>query len=222
MEIALLLNNALEHRREEHQVDQLRIELRTAAGSDDVRGSARVPGVPVTTTVRDGVKGIGECDDAGGERNAPTLQPPRIPVAVPVLVMREHTRGKLWIEGHEWRQHLRAARGVGRDGLPLARRQVSVVVNDVEQRFVNLADVVKERDALDGASLVVVELRGLGECNGIGGNTTHVGAGLRVVRVDGIEQRFKCGGGETLGGLTAATLLNKEHSDGRSGGEGDG
>ena len=92
-----------------------------------------------------------------------------------------------------------------------AGRERVVVVDDVEERLVDLADVVKERDALDArCTRARRELGGVGEDERVGGDAAHVRAGLGVVRVDGVEQRFECGGGETLGGSAGLLASNED------------
>ena len=87
-----------------------------------------------------------------------------------------------------------------RDGAPLRGGERVLVVDDVEERLVDLADVVEERDALDALALVLGEVGRVGEDERVGGDAAHVRAGFRVVGVDGVEQRLERGGGEPLGG----------------------
>jgi hypothetical protein len=71
-------------------------------------------------------------------------------------------------------------------------------VNDIEQRLVDLADVVKERNAFDGALVVFIELRSIGDDERTRGDPAHVHACDRVVGFDGVEERLEAGTGETL------------------------
>ena len=83
-------------------------------------------------------------------------------------------------------------------------------MNDVEQRLVDLADIVEERDALDVAERALVEVGGIGEDECITSDAADVRAGFCVVRVDRAQQRFEHGGGETLGSEAALALADEQ------------
>jgi len=70
------------------------------------------------------------------------------------------------------------------DGVAFRRRQVRVVVNDVEERFVDLANIVEERDSLDVSERPLVDIGGLGENERITSDAADVSAGLCVVGID--------------------------------------
>ena len=74
------------------------------------------------------------------------------------------------------------------------------------KRFVDLADVVKERDALDGALLRLVEPGRVGDDERAGRDAADVHPRLRVVRLDGVEQRLERRRGEALEALLAVAL----------------
>ena len=90
-------------------------------------------------------------DDARRERNAPSLEPARVAGAVPALVVREHAVGELGIEATSGASTSAPRCGCVAIALALGGRERLVVVDDVEERLVDLPDVVEERDALDGA-----------------------------------------------------------------------
>ena len=140
-------------------------------------------------------------DDARRERNAASLEPARIALPVPALVVREHAVGEIGIEAMQRLEHVGARGGVRGDGSTIGGGELLVVVDDVEERFVDLSDVVEERDALDALALVLRELGGVAEDERIGRDAPDVGAGLGIVGVDGVEQRFERRGGEPLGRL---------------------
>jgi len=102
-------------------------------------------------------------------------------------MVTEHAFSQLRIERCQRSEDRGAASRVGCDGASLRRREVRVLVDNVEQRLVNLADVMKERDALDDLSLVFVELRRVREHERICCNSANVSTRVCVVRVDGIE-----------------------------------
>ena len=64
------------------------------------------------------------------------------------------------------------------DRLPIGRAELVMIVNDVEQRFVDLADVVKQRDALDGVAALVVEPGRFGDDQRVGCDATDVLSGF--------------------------------------------
>jgi hypothetical protein len=128
-------------------------------------------------------------------------------------VVREHAVRELGIEGCERCKHFGAALGMYRDGASLFGRERGCIVNDVEEGFVDLADIMEERDAFDGTSLVIIEVRGFGNDERVGCDAANVRSRLRVIRVDGVEQRFQGGGSESFRRGTAPSLVN-EHGAG--------
>jgi 5'-deoxynucleotidase YfbR-like HD superfamily hydrolase len=90
------------------------------------------------------------------------------------------------------------------DGAPFGRRQVRVLVNDVEERFVNFADVVKESDALDDLLFMFVEISGIRDDERVHGDASDMRASLSVVRVDGIEKGFHACRRKPFGGFATA------------------
>ena len=107
---------------------------------------------------------------------------------------------------------------MGVDRPPLGRGEPGVVVHDVEQRLVDLADVVKERHPLDRALRMLVEVGGVGDDQRVGRHPAHVHAGVGIVGLDGVEQRLERCAGEPLHGLAGAALANHERSAGGGGG----
>jgi hypothetical protein len=135
--------------------------------------------------------------------------------------MGKDTCGELRVERCDRREHVGATLRMRSDRPPLGACQMRVLVNDVEQRFVNLSDIVEERDAFNDTLLVGVELRGVGNDQGIRGDATYVRAGLCVVRVDRVEQRFETGSGKSLGRLSAPafTYEHRTAKDASDGGQ---
>ena len=221
-EAAPRVADALEYRRQEHEVHELGIELRAASRFDDGGRGGRLSTVAISAAVSDRVVGVGERDDARGERDLFAAEPARITMSIPSLVMGEDSLGEC---GIEWRERLEdlsaearmlgdfAARGVAEPGL---------FVDDVEECFVNLADVVEERDAFDVAALMRVEARGVGEDQRVLGDAAYVRAGFGIVRVDGVEQGLESRGGESLRGRTSAAFQDVQRARADAGGESDG
>jgi len=72
---------------------------------------------------------------------------------------------------------------------------------------------------------VFVETCGVGENEGVVGHAPHVCAGLRVIGIDGFEERFECCGGESFGTEAACALASGENGgcgDSAGGGDGNG
>ena len=106
---------------------------------------------------------------------------------------------------------------MGRDLLALLGGEGVVVVRDVEQRLVHLADVVKQRHALDARPRVLREAARVGDDERDRGDAADVRAGGRIVRVDRVEQRLERRRGEPFdAGALAARLQVVEP---RAGGE---
>jgi len=217
--LAMGVDDALPDRRQQDEVDELRIELTPALGGDGVGGVLSAPGVPVAPAVRDRVEGVGDRDDARGERDPPSAHPTRVPSTVPPLVVREYAVGELGVEAAQWGEDVGAAARVGGDGPAGFRGELGLVVNDVEERLVDLSDVVEECHALDIPALAFFEARGVGDDQSVRGDAADVGAGLRVVRVDRIEQRLEGRGGEALGRASLPVFTDEGRHDGGGSGE---
>jgi hypothetical protein len=109
---------------------------------------------------------------------------------------------------------------MGDDRSAFSGGEMRILVNDVEERLIDLPNVVEESDALDDLSLVGIELRGVGDDQRVGGNTSHVSAGLRVVRVDGIEERLEARRGHPLGALAVMSFSDEKRASDDTGSNG--
>ena len=107
---------------------------------------------------------------------------------------------------------------MGRHGAPVGGRELPRIVHQVEQGLVDLADVVEERHALDAVALMLLQPGRLGQHQREARDAAHVRAGLRIGRVDGVEQRLEQRGGEALRLAARASLARDER--GRAGGAG--
>jgi len=108
------------------------------------------------------------------------------------------------------------------DRATIGRGQRLLIVDDVEQRFVDLPNVVEECHSLDALALVLGEVGRLAEDQRVGGHATGVSARFGIVRVDGIEQRLQCGGGKAFGGTAGLLAADQHGSSGGSSGAGAG
>ena len=189
------------------QVDQFRIEEGLAPVADDIAGDGDTSSGTVPPVKGDCVKGVDNRDDTRGEGNVSPFQLPGVAAAVPSLVMCEHAMWQFGIESVEWGQHVRAALRVREDFAMLCGRQFVVIVDDVEERLVDLADIVKEGDALHGALGALVEPQFVREDECIVRDTSYMCACLGIVGVDGIEQGLERRGGEALRALSAGVFV---------------
>ena len=170
--------------------------------------------------MRHSVECIGEHNDASRHWNTAAAKAIRISRPVPPLVVRENARGKVRVEGRNWREHVGATLRVRGYRPPFRGGEMRVLVNDVEERLVNLPNVMEQRHALDDFPSVGTELGGVGDDQGVGGDATHVRTGLCVIRVDRIEQRFQAGGGKSLRRRSTAAFSYEERAA-RNAGEDD-
>ena len=134
----------------------------------------------------------------------------------------DHARGELGIEGGERSEDQRAAPRVRRDLAPLFARKTLPLVHDVEQRLVDLTDVVKERDPLDRPTLMLLEPRLVADDERVGGHAANVHPCLLVIGLDGVEQRLERGGSHALHQTAGLVLAVHKHRRGESGGQRDG
>jgi hypothetical protein len=134
-------------------------------------------------------------------------------------VMREDSLLQVGIEASEWLEHVRAATRVSGDGAAFGGGEVLDVVDDVEERLMDLANVVKEGDAQDAASSAPGKPCFLGEDEGVLRDAADVDAGIGIIGIDGAEERFEGGGGHAFGGLTLLKLAPQERAAEEGGAE---
>ena len=91
-----------------------------------------------------------------------------------------------------------------------ARSQARALVDDVEQRFVDFADVVKQRDTLDLVLHRFVGAIGGGEDERVPCNPAHMCARPLIGRVDRVEQRLGQCRRESFGTSTPASLARQQ------------
>jgi hypothetical protein len=199
--------DAFEHWGKDEEIHERRIELRTTSREDDVARNLGGPSGPVAARVRDGVERVRDGDDARGQWNPASFELARVSASVPSLVMREHSLWELGIEGLQRSEYVGAALRMRQYFAVFRRGEPPTVVNDVEQRLVDLPDVVEECDLFDDALLVVVEPRGVSKNKRIRGDSPDMCAGLCVIGVDGVEERLECCGGEALSCFSTTTFI---------------
>ena len=89
-------------------------------------------------------------------------------------------------------------------------------VDDIEQRLMDLSDVVEEGDALDAALFGRRQVRRIREDERVARDASHMGAGLAVVRIDGVEERLEQGGRQAFGAFTSLVLVQRDGGSGRT------
>ena len=159
MRMGHIPQNLLEHRREEKQVGELRIELRSTPCGDRLRPNVRCSRGAIPATVGDGIEGIADRYEPGRQWDASATETARIATAVPSLMVREDAFAQLGIERREGLEHIGATLRMRRDRPPFPGRELRWVVDDVDQRLVDFPNVVKEGDALNVSARRLLELR---------------------------------------------------------------
>ena len=192
-------NDGLEHRRREKEIGEVGIELRATPFLDPLGSLLRAAPFAVPPAEGYGVERIGNRDDSRGKGDAHAAQLRRITASIPPLVVREDSRGQIGIEAGKGSEHLRAALRMGADRAALLGTEGALLMDEIEERLVNLPDVVEECYALDDALGMLVEIGGIGEDECVSRDASHVGTGLGVVRVDGSEERFEQRAGRRAG-----------------------
>jgi hypothetical protein len=200
----------LDHRRLQQQVDEVRVELRPSLSSDFHCRSLSAARAAVMAAIRDDVERISNRRNACEKRNAAAGKPPGIAFSIPPFVVGQNAHRQLWIEWLQWREHVRSAPWMREDCAPLLGRQVCAVVHDVQERFMNLADVVEERDALDGSHVAIVEVSGVAEDEGVASHPTEVLARLVIGGFDSVQECFERCGSEAFATFSASMFEAEE------------
>jgi 23S rRNA (cytosine1962-C5)-methyltransferase len=168
----------------------------------------------VAALMRDRVKAVGNGYNPCLDGNPFALDATRVPRTIPTLVVRYDPFRQIRIEACERRQDFRAPLGVGHHRASLLGRKLGRIVEDVRQRFVEFADVVKEGYPFDGAKRMVVEPCRIAENEGVSRYSADVGASCLIVRVDRVEKGLESGGAQAVRLCSHAPLV-KEQAAGR-------
>lgn len=183
----------------EKEVGERGVELRPVTLRDLGPRRFECPFGAVLPTMRHDVEAVRDRDNPRGQRNVQTPKLVRIAAPVPSLVMREHAGRQLGVKRGKGRQHVGTARWMGRDRASFLRRELPGIVQQIIERPVNLADVVKECDSLHAQLLAIVESGGIGQDERVPGHAADMGAGFGVIHVDGEQDRLQQRRGEPLG-----------------------
>jgi len=85
--LALGAHHLSENGRKEKEIDEVGIELRAAAFQQHLTREVARFRVAIAAAMGEGVEGIDDGHDACGERDAPALEPTRIPLSVPSFMV---------------------------------------------------------------------------------------------------------------------------------------
>ncbi len=144
------------------------------------------------------VKRVCDGDDPRRERDRFFLQTARVAGSVPALVVRHDTFRKVGIKRRKRSEYLRTALRMRTNLSSFVRIQLPVVVNHVEERLVNLADVVEQCDAFDHVTGMSVGAHRVCQNERIPRDPPDMRASNRVVGVDGVEQGLHRSGAQPL------------------------
>ena len=200
-------------RRTEEKIHEIRLELCAATFLYRSCGSGDAARLVVAPRLGDRVERIGDCNHSCFERNTFAFDASRISAPVPSLVVRKHCSRQLRIERREWREHVGAPLGMCHHDAPLGWCEPGRFMEDVGYGFVDLADVMKQCDALDAATRSLVEISGGAQYQSVAGDATDVRAGNSIVGVNCVQERFERGGTEALG-MNARAPLSDQQSAG--------
>src|SRR6185437_11696791 len=120
-------------------------------------------------------------------------------------------------ECRERLEHLRTALGMSANLSALMPVELVVIVNHVEESFVNLSDVVEQGHALDEACLVLITAHRVRQNERISRDAAHVSTGNGVVCVNRVQQRLERCGTESLEFRERIVPFARRHGGGRNG-----
>jgi 23S rRNA (cytosine1962-C5)-methyltransferase len=125
-------------------------------------------------------------------------------------VVSEDTGWQVRVEIGQRGQDRGTASGMSRDRSPLLARESRSLVYDIEQRLVDLADVVEQRHPLDLVLHGVIGSAHLGQNECVAGHSAHVRPCFGVRCIDRVEQRFGQRSGQAFGASPTAALPREQ------------
>jgi hypothetical protein len=149
-------------RRAHEKIHEVRIKLLGAAEQNRFGSFRKTSTFTVPATMCDRVEGVSDCDNPGSHWNACPLEPLRISTSIPSLVVRHDALTEIRIENRYRCEHVCALFGMLPHGAALLRAQFGRFMENVEERFIQFADVMKESDSLDTVLLTVIHPRRFG------------------------------------------------------------
>lgn len=206
-----------DYRLAQKKINKIRIELRSAPFANGFYCLTQASRRAIASPMRDRIEAVCDRDDSRLQRDSFPLETARIALSIPTLVVRSHTNAQIRIECAQWVENFSTTLWMGSHGSAFFRGEFGGLMEDVSQSFVQLPDVVEQRDALDAAQSVLVEAGGLTENQRIGRNPTNVFPRLLVVGVDRVQQRLHGRCSESLGPGSSGVLAVEKSA----GGDGD-
>ena len=167
--------------------------------------------------MRDSVERIGDHNDAGSERYPLPLETPGISFAVPPFVMTEHSFGEISIETRQGLEDTSPDPRMSLDLPTLGGSEVAGLIDDIVERSIDLANVVKERNAFHAVLRALVQVSGFGNDQRIFGDAPDVRACRRIVRVDCVEKCLQGRGSKPLETNSCPPLAGDQSSRRRNG-----
>jgi hypothetical protein len=204
------------YRLAQKQIDEDGLELRSASFANRLYCLTEASRSAIAAAMCDRVEAVRNRNDARLQRNPFSPETVRIAFSVPTFVVRGDAAPEIGIKRAKRIENFSATLWMGFHCSPLLRRELGCLVEDVRQSSVELADVVKQCDALNAAQPVPVEPCGPGQNQRVRRDSAHVLARLFVVGIDRIEQRFHRRRGESLG-FGPRSVLAVEKSAGGDG-----
>jgi hypothetical protein len=119
---------------------------------------------------------------------------------------------KVRIKRAEWCENFGPTHRMCSDSPPLLGRELRLVVKDIRESLVELADIMEQCDPLDAVECSLIEPGGVAENERIARYPTHVGASYGVVGIDGVKERLHRGRPEPFGFGLGRVLPIKEPS----------
>jgi len=127
-------------------------------------------------------------------------------------VVRENSFGQLGKKGRQRLENIGAAARVLHYRAPFFGSELLWFLHDVGYCLIDFPDVMKERNTLNPVLHSFVEISGACKSQCILRNASNVRAGLRIVCINGIEERLETGGAESFESNALTTLIVVEHA----------
>ena len=158
------------------------MELGAGAAPKLAEGLGRGPGLAVRACARDGIVGVGDVHDAGGQRNVIALQPVRVPATIGTLVMQLDD-GDMTREERHGTEDARAERRMQLDDVDFLHRQRRRLAEHFV-RHANLADVVEQSAQANDLEVVGRQLQHAADADREDAHTLGMTGGIGVARVE--------------------------------------
>src|SRR5688500_19796139 len=123
--------------------------------------------------------------------------------------MRQNPVDEVGIEARDWLQDFCPAARVSPHCLPLSGSEPVGILDYVGNRAVDLPDVVEQRDSLDAATLMGLQVGCLAQNQGIRRHAPNMLSCFSIVRFDRIQESLQRRGSEPFNPPSDAALANE-------------